>query len=59
MRIVNTFIIAIYGVMYYSLIMPNLVAFYLKMNEIQKIEIHFALEVSFSIYKSTNSKATS
>ena len=28
-RLVNTFIIAMYGVMNYSLLMPNLVAFYM------------------------------
>ena len=49
MRLVNTFIIVMYGVMNYSLLKPNLVAFYAKLNEISKIEYHFALEVSFSI----------
>ena len=51
MRLVNTFIIAMYGVMNYSLFMPILVGFYAKLNEIyKKNEFHFALEVSFSIY---------
>ena len=44
MRLVNTFIIAIYG----DMIMPNLVAFYAKLNENIK-KNHFALEVSISI----------
>ena len=35
-RVVNTFITAMYGVMNYSLLMPVLVAFYAKLNEIQK-----------------------
>ena len=34
MRLVNTFIIAMYGVMNYLLLMPNLVAFYAKLDEI-------------------------
>ena len=34
MRLVNAFIITMYGVMNYSLLMPNLVAFYAKLNEI-------------------------
>ena len=34
MRLVSTFIIAIYGVMNYTLLMPNLVAFYAKLFEI-------------------------
>ena len=46
---VNTFIICMYGVMACSLPLPNLVAFYAKLNEIQKNEFHFALEVSISI----------
>ena len=52
MLLVNTFIIDMYGVMNYrySLLMPHLVAFYAKLNEIQNTEFHFALEVSFSIY---------
>ena len=32
-RLVNIFIIAMYGIMNYSLLMPNLVAFYAKLNE--------------------------
>ena len=32
-RLVNIFIIALYGIMNYSLLMPNLVAFYAKLNE--------------------------
>ena len=44
-----TFIIAMYVVMNYPLRMPNLVAFYAKLNEMGKIEFHFALEVSFGI----------
>ena len=50
MILVNTFIIAMHGVMNYSLLMSNLFAFYAKLHEIQKIEFHFAFEVSFSIY---------
>ena len=46
MILVNTFIIAMHGVMNYSLLMPNLFAFYAKLHEIQKIEFHFAFEVS-------------
>ena len=34
MRLVNSFIIAIYGVIDYSLLMPTVVAFYAKLNEI-------------------------
>ena len=34
MRLVNTFIIAKYCVMNYSLVIPNTVAFYVKLNEI-------------------------
>ena len=49
MRLVNIFIIVVYGVMNYLLLRPNLVAFYAKLKEISKIEFHFALEVSFSI----------
>ena len=50
-EIVNTVIIAMYGVINYLLLMPKLVAFYAKLNEIQnKNEFRFALEVSFSIY---------
>ena len=49
MRLVNIYIIAINGVMNYSLLRPNVVAFYAKQNEISKIEFHFAFEVSFSI----------
>ena len=48
MRLVNTFIIFMYGVMNYLLL--SLVAFYAKLNEISKIEFHLALEVSFSVY---------
>ena len=51
MRPVNTLNIAVYGVMNYSLLMPNLVAFYAKLNEIQNIEFRFASELSFSIYR--------
>ena len=47
---VNTFIIATYGVMNYQLLMPNLGAIYAKPNDIQKIKLQFALEVSFIIY---------
>ena len=36
MRLLYTFIIAMYGVMNYPLRMPNLVAFYAKLNEILK-----------------------
>ena len=49
MRFVYTFIIAIYGVMNYSLLIPHFVAFFAKLNEMYKIKFHFALEVSFSI----------
>ena len=49
MRLVNTSIIAMYDIMNYSLLIPNLVAFNAKLNEIQKTEFHFALVVSFSI----------
>ena len=34
MRLVNTVIIAMYGVMNYSLLMPNVFAFYAILNEI-------------------------
>ena len=50
MGLVNTFIIVMYDVMNYWLLRPNLVAFYAKPNEIYKLEFHFALEVSFSIF---------
>ena len=33
-RLVNTFIIAMYGIMNFLLLMPNLVVFYAKLNEI-------------------------
>ena len=46
----HTFIIVMPGVMNYSLLMSNLVAFYAKLNEILKLEFHFALKVSFSIF---------
>ena len=36
MRLLYTFIIAMYGVMNYPLRVPNLVAFYAKLNEILK-----------------------
>ena len=49
MRLVNTFLIVMYGVMNYLLLRTNLVAFYAKLNKISKIEFHFVLEVSFSI----------
>ena len=49
-RLVNTFIIVICSAMNYSLLMPNLVAFSAKLNELQKTEFHFALEVSFSVH---------
>ena len=49
MRLVNTFIIALYGVMNYSLLMPNLLVFYAKLKEKEKNEFDFALEVAFSI----------
>ena len=49
-RLNNIFTTAMSCVMNYSLLMPNLVAFYAKMNEIYKHEFRFAfnLEVSFS-----------
>ena len=50
MRLVNNFIIAMYGVMNYSLFLQNLVAFFAKLYEIRKTEFDFALEVSFSIF---------
>ena len=50
MRLVNTFIIAMYSIVNYSLLRQILIAFYAKLNEISEIEFHFALEVSFSIY---------
>ena len=34
MRLVNTFIIVMYDVINYSLLVPNLVAFYVQLNEI-------------------------
>ena len=34
MSMLNTFIVAMYDVMYYTLLMPTLVAFYAKLNEI-------------------------
>ena len=34
MRLVNTVIIVMYDVINYSLLLPNLVAFYVKLNEI-------------------------
>ena len=34
MRLINTFIIAMYGAMNYSLLMPNLLTFYARLNEI-------------------------
>ena len=34
MRLVNTFIIAMYGVINYALLMPNVIVFYAKLNEI-------------------------
>ena len=46
MRLVNT---SLLGVMNYSLLMPNLIAFYAELNEVLKIEFYFVLEVSFSI----------
>ena len=50
MRLVNIFIITMYGVMKYSLLMSNLVTFCAKLDDIYiKNEFHFALEVSFSI----------
>ena len=49
MRLVNTFIVAIYGVINTLLLMPNLLAIYAQLDEIQKLEFLFALEVSFSI----------
>ena len=48
MGLVNTFIIAMHGVKNYSLLMPNLVAFYATLN-ILKNEIHLVFEVSFSM----------
>ena len=50
MRLVNILIIARYAVMNYSLLMPYMVAFYAKRNDILKKEFNFALEVSFSIF---------
>ena len=41
-----------FGIMNYLLLMPNLVAFYAKLNEKLTIECHFALKVSFSIFSS-------
>ena len=38
-----------YGVMNHSLLMPDVVALHAKLNEIQRNESHFALEVSFSV----------
>ena len=50
MRLVNTFIIAMYVVMNYSLLIPSALEFYEKLNDIyKKNEFHFALEVSVSI----------
>ena len=47
----NIFVIDMYGVMKYSLLVPNLVAFYAKLNEMYKHnEFHFALEVSSSTF---------
>ena len=48
MRLVNTFIIAMYAVQNYLLLIPNLVEFCAELIE-YKNEFHFALEVSFSI----------
>ena len=42
MRHVDTFIIAMYDVMNYSLLMPSLVAFYAQRNEIKK-KLNFLL----------------
>ena len=50
MRLVNTFIISMYGIVNYLLIMPKLVSFYAKQQNIQKMEFHFGLKVSFSIH---------
>ena len=48
-RLFNTFIIAMYGVMNNSLLMPNLVAFYAELNKIQKMT--FILRSKFlSVY---------
>ena len=44
------FIIAMYGVMNYSLLMPNLVAFYAKQNEILKKIMYLFCVGCFSIY---------
>ena len=49
MRLVSTFIIAMYGVMNNLLLVPNLIACYAKLHEMRNTEFHFALEVSFSI----------
>ena len=56
-RLVISFIMTMYGIMSYSLLtgIPNLVAFYVKLNEIKKNEFHFALEVSFSIFDFSSS----
>ena len=49
MRLVNSFIIVMYGVMNYSLLISNMVAFYARLYEILKHEFYLALDVSFSI----------
>ena len=56
---INTFFIAMYGVMNYSLLMPNLVAFYAKLHEIRKNEFHFASEVYFRVCTRTVSTRNS
>ena len=49
-RIFNTFIITMYGVMNYSLLMPNLVALYSKPNELT-LKMNFILRWTFlSVY---------
>ena len=50
MRLAKTFIIAMHGIKNYSLLMPNLVVSCAKLNEVFKLEFHFVMEVSFSIF---------
>ena len=49
MRHANTFVITMYGDINYLLLMPNLIAFLIKIECNIKNEFHFVLEVSFSI----------
>ena len=46
MRLVNNFIIAMYGIMNYLLLLPTLVAFYAKLNEIQSTLVISRLRLS-------------